>query len=50
MWLSVMSTSGCASGLAIVKKILEIHNATINLTSKLNHGSSFSFKLPVYQR
>ncbi len=37
-------------GLAIVKKILEIHNATINLTSKLNHGTSFSFKLPVYQR
>ncbi len=37
-------------GLAIVKKILEIHNATINLTSKLNHGSSFSFNLPVYQR
>ncbi len=36
-------------GLAIVKKILEIHNATINLTSKINKGSSFAFKLPVYK-
>ena len=36
-------------GLAIVKKILEIHNATINLSSRLNQGSSFSFRLPVHQ-
>ena len=36
-------------GLAIVKKILEIHNTTINLTSKLNKGSSFYFSLPLYQ-
>ena len=36
-------------GLAIVKKILEIHNITINLTSKINKGSSFYFSLPLYQ-
>ncbi len=41
------SSSGL--GLAIVKKILEIHDATIKLTSKLNQGSSFSFRLPVHQ-
>jgi len=35
-------------GLAIVKKILEIHDATIKLTSKINHGTSFAFKLPQY--
>ncbi|MFY0593166.1 ATP-binding protein [Roseivirga sp.] len=36
-------------GLAIVQKILEIHDATINLTSKLNKGTSFSFQLPYHQ-
>lgn len=43
------SQSSAGLGLAIVKKILDIHNATIKLTSKLNKGSSFSFRLPVYQ-
>ena len=36
-------------GLAIVKKILEIHNVTINLSSKLNKGTTFSFQLPQYE-
>ena len=40
--------TGVGLGLAIVKKILEIHDATIHLTSKLNKGSAFSFRLPVY--
>ncbi len=44
-----VSKSSMGLGLAIVKKILEIHNATIHLTSKLNKGSAFSFRLPVYQ-
>ncbi len=44
-----VSKSSVGLGLAIVKKILEIHNATIHLTSKLNKGSAFSFRLPVYQ-
>lgn len=35
-------------GLAIVKKILEIHDASIELTSKLNHGTTFKFELPLY--
>ena len=43
------SQSSSGLGLAIVKKILEIHNASIHLTSKLNKGSAFSFRLPVYQ-
>ncbi len=44
-----LAKSSSGLGLAIVKKILEIHNATIKLTSKLNQGSSFSFRLPVYK-
>ncbi|TRX58643.1 sensor histidine kinase [Fulvivirga sp. M361] len=36
-------------GLAIVKKILEIHNVTINLSSKLDKGTTFSFQLPQYE-
>ncbi len=35
-------------GLAIVKRILEIHDSTINLTSKLGKGTTFSFELPRY--
>ncbi|MDX1628919.1 MAG: ATP-binding protein [Fulvivirga sp.] len=36
-------------GLAIVKKILEIHDQTIQLTSRLNEGSTFTFQLPQYR-
>lgn len=36
-------------GLAIVKKILEIHNVSIELSSKLNNGTTFSFQLPQYE-
>jgi signal transduction histidine kinase len=42
------SKTSVGLGLAIVKNILEIHNATINLSSKINKGSAFSFRLPVY--
>ncbi len=45
----LVSKSSSGLGLAIVKKILEIHNATIHLTSKINKGSAFSFRLPVYR-
>ncbi|TDI67041.1 MAG: HAMP domain-containing histidine kinase [Bacteroidetes bacterium] len=45
----LVAKSSVGLGLAIVKKILEIHDATIHLTSKLNKGSAFSFRLPVYQ-
>lgn len=34
-------------GLAIAKKILDLHNSTLDLVSKENVGSSFIFKLPI---
>ena len=37
-------------GLAIVKKILEIHNSSIELSSRINNGTTFSFHLPVHAR
>ena len=36
---------GTGLGLAIVKHIIEAHNQTINVQSKLNKGSSFAFTL-----
>lgn len=38
---------GMGLGLAIVKKILELHHSDIRLSSRLDHGSAFSFLLPV---
>lgn len=37
--------TGAGLGLAIVKKILEIHNSTIQVSSKINEGSEFWFRL-----
>jgi signal transduction histidine kinase len=34
-------------GLAITKKILELHNSTINVESRTGSGTAFSFNLPV---
>lgn len=39
------SVPGTGLGLSIVKHILEAHNSQIEVTSKLNEGSEFSFKL-----
>lgn len=39
---------GVGLGLAIVRKILELHNATIQVQSKLNEGTVFMFQLPTY--
>lgn len=36
-------------GLAIAKKILDLHNSTLDLISRENFGSSFIFRLPLYQ-
>jgi two-component system phosphate regulon sensor histidine kinase PhoR len=36
---------GTGLGLAIVKHIIEAHNQTINVQSKLGEGTSFSFTL-----
>ena len=38
---------GTGLGLAIVKHILEAHNTKISVTSSVNKGSIFSFKLPI---
>jgi len=40
---------GTGLGLAIVKKILDIHDISINVSSKPNEFTSFSFSMPVYQ-
>jgi len=43
------STNGGAGlGLAIAKKILELHDASIRVQSKLNEGTAFMFQLPTY--
>ncbi len=36
-------------GLAIARKILDLHNSTLNLITKENAGSSFIFTLPDYK-
>jgi two-component system sensor histidine kinase KdpD len=38
---------GTGMGLPIAKAIVEAHGGTISVTSQLNHGSVFSFTLPV---
>jgi len=43
-----VSKTSVGLGLANVNNILEIHDPNIHLSSKLNKGSAFSFKLPVY--
>ncbi len=39
---------GAGLGLAIVRKIMDLHNASIKVFSKPNEGTTFSFQLPVY--
>lgn len=40
--------AGAGLGLAIAKKILELHDATIRVQSKLNEGTAFMFQLPCH--
>ena len=40
---------GAGLGLAIVRKIIELHDASIKVFSRPNEGTTFSFSLPVYQ-
>ncbi len=40
------NSEGAGLGLAIVRKILELHNADIQLETKLEEGTTFSFSLP----
>ena len=41
------SNTSSGLGLAIVKKILEIHHTKIKVKSQLDHGTQFSFSLPL---
>jgi len=41
-------SKGAGLGLAIAQKILELHNASIKVQSKLNEGTTFIFRLPSY--
>ncbi|MCU0346889.1 MAG: HAMP domain-containing histidine kinase [Saprospiraceae bacterium] len=43
----VQQSAGAGLGLAIAKKILVLHDATIRVQSKLNEGTAFMFQLPV---
>lgn len=36
-------------GLIIVRRILELHHSTIDVSSKINAGATFTFFLPAYQ-
>lgn len=40
------STEGTGLGLAIANRILQLHNSIINVSSKINQGTNFSFNLP----
>jgi len=39
---------GAGLGLAIAKRILDLHDARISVESNLNAGTTFTFKLPAY--
>ena len=41
-------SKGAGLGLAIARMILELHDATIKVQSKLNEGTAFMFQLPAY--
>jgi len=50
---SIKSKDGEASsglGLAICKKIIEKHGGEIKVASRVGHGTTFSFTLPVSER
>lgn len=38
---------GTGLGLALVKRLVELHNGAVNVSSKLHEGSCFSFWLPI---
>lgn len=41
---------GAGLGLAIAKKMLDLHDATIQVQSRLNEGTVFLFQLPTHQQ
>ena len=42
------SASGAGLGLAITKRILELHKSSIEVLSELNLGTTFTFELPLH--
>jgi len=44
---AIRETTGSGLGLALVKEIVELHEGSIHVKSKLGEGSSFTFTLPV---
>jgi signal transduction histidine kinase len=44
---SVQSVPGTGLGLSIVRSIVEMHGGQMSVRSKLGHGSTFSFTLPL---
>ena len=41
-----MNKQGSGIGLALVKSLIELHEGTITVSSKVNEGSTFTFTLP----
>ncbi len=41
-------SSGAGLGLAIAKRILELHNQTITVKSQIDRGTTFTFSLPIH--
>lgn len=44
---NVGSISGTGLGLVIAKEAVELHSGTITVTSEVNHGTTFTVKLPI---
>ncbi|MEL6591314.1 MAG: HAMP domain-containing sensor histidine kinase [Bacteroidota bacterium] len=42
------SNQGAGLGLAIARKIMELHGSTLRVRSKINEGTAFMFHLPAY--
>lgn len=43
------TTPGLGLGLPLAQKIIELHGGSINVVSKVNHGTTFSVTLPISQ-